>query len=175
MISEDFSSYGYTALGCCFTMQFICSTFRCWSTLRQTYIHEHPSIPSESSPRYIVLQWNLSWKVTAIIDHLSWKTTGPSQKVPHFNATEPVTKDHLPWETIFIWPMGVYSSRQVSLYQRECRPLYYFGTTLEPVLKAPYWPPKNVVCQDRWSLVTGTVILKCRSFCRKCMVCQGRF
>ena len=24
----------------------------------------------------------------------------------HFNATQPVTKDHLSWETIFLWPMG---------------------------------------------------------------------
>ncbi len=34
---------------------------------------------------------------------------------------------------------------------------------------------KNVVCQDRWSLVTGSVILKCKSFCQKCMVFQDRW
>ena len=36
---------------------------------------------------------------------------------------------------------------------------------------------KNVVLQDRWSLVTGSVIhvLKCRSFCQKWVVVQGRW
>ena len=33
---------------------------------------------------------------------------------------------------------------------------------------------ENVVCQNRWSLVTGSVILKWRSFRRKCVVCQER-
>ncbi len=40
-----------------------------------------------------------------------------------------------------------------------------------------FWSGKNVVCQacqDRWSLVTGSVILKCESFCQKCVVCQDR-
>ncbi len=38
--------------------------------------------------------------------------------------------------------------------------------------KTPLIGHKNVVCQDRWSLVTGSIILQCRSFCRKCVVCQ---
>ncbi len=46
--------------------------------------------------------------------------------------------------------------------------------TVEPVLKDHPIGQKNVVCQDRWSLVTGSVILKCKS-CRKCMVCQDRW
>ncbi len=45
---------------------------------------------------------NLSWEATTMEDHLSWKTTYSWQKVPHFNANEPVTKDHLHWETIFL-------------------------------------------------------------------------
>ncbi len=32
-----------------------------------------------------------------------------------------------------------------------------------------------MVCQDRWSLVTGSVTLKCRSFCKKCVVFQDRW
>ncbi len=33
----------------------------------------------------------------------------------------------------------------------------------------------NVVSQDRWSLRTGYVILKCRSFCQTCVVFQDRW
>ncbi len=47
--------------------------------------------------------------------------------------------------------------------------------TVEPVLKDHLTGYKNVVCQDRWSLVTGSVILKGRSFCRKSVVCQDRW
>ncbi len=47
--------------------------------------------------------------------------------------------------------------------------------TIEPVLKDHPIGHKNVVCQDRWSLVTGSVILNCRSFCQKCVVCQDRW
>ncbi len=47
--------------------------------------------------------------------------------------------------------------------------------TVEPVLKDHPIGHKNVVCQDRWPMVTGSVILKCRSFCRKCVVCQDRW
>ncbi len=46
--------------------------------------------------------------------------------------------------------------------------------TVEPVLKDHPIGHKNVVCQDRWSLVTGSAVLKCRSFCQKCVVCQDR-
>ncbi len=39
-------------------------------------------------------------------DHsLPWETTW--QKIPHFSAIKPVTKDHLSWETIFfLWLIG---------------------------------------------------------------------
>ncbi len=47
--------------------------------------------------------------------------------------------------------------------------------TVEPVLKDHPIGRKNVVCQDRWSLVTGSVILKCRFFCQKYVVCQDRW
>ena len=46
--------------------------------------------------------------------------------------------------------------------------------TVEPALKDHPIGHKNVVCQDRWSLVTGSVILKCGS-CQKCVVCQDRW
>ncbi len=54
-------------------------------------------------------------------------------------------------------------------------PLHTHTITVEPVLKGHPIGHKNVVCQDRWSLVTGSVIWKCRSFCRKCVVCQDRW
>ena len=47
--------------------------------------------------------------------------------------------------------------------------------TVEAVLKDHPIGHKNVVCQDRWSLLTGSVILKCRSFCPKCVVFQDRW
>ncbi len=47
--------------------------------------------------------------------------------------------------------------------------------TVEPILKDCPIGHKNVVCQDRWSLVTGSVILKYTAFCQKCVVCQDRW
>ncbi len=44
---------------------------------------------------------NLSWEATAMRDHLSWRTTSFWWELLHFSVTEPVTKDHLSWETIF--------------------------------------------------------------------------
>ncbi len=46
--------------------------------------------------------------------------------------------------------------------------------TVEPILKDHPIGHKNLVCRDRWSLVTGSVVLKCRSFCQKYVVCQDR-
>ncbi len=40
--------------------------------------------------------------------------------------------------------------------------------TVEPVLQDHPIGHKNVVGQDRWSQVTGSVILKCKSFCQVC-------
>ncbi len=51
------------------------------------------------------IQWNLSWKTAAMGDHLSGQTTHFRQKDLHFNTTEPVTRDHLSWQTTFLWPM----------------------------------------------------------------------
>ncbi len=47
--------------------------------------------------------------------------------------------------------------------------------TVEPVLKDHPIGHKYVVCRDRWSLVTGSVTLNCRSFWRRYMVCQDRW
>ncbi len=49
--------------------------------------------------------------------------------------------------------------------------MMYSRTSLE----RPPHGPQNVVCQNRWCLVTGSVILKCRSFCQKCVVFQDRW
>ena len=44
---------------------------------------------------------------------------------------------------------------------------------VEPVLKDHPIGHKNIVCHDRWSLVTGSIILKCRTLIyRICVVCQ---
>ncbi len=50
----------------------------------------------------------------------------------------------------------------------------YFST-VEPVLKDQPFGEKNMLSQDRWSLVTGSVVLKCWSFCKKCVVFQDRW
>ncbi len=46
--------------------------------------------------------------------------------------------------------------------------------TEEPVLKDRPVDHKNIVCQDRWSLVTGSVALKCNTFCQEYVVLQDR-
>ncbi len=50
-----------------------------------------------------------------------------------------------------------------------------YNFTVEPVLKD--WPNghTNVVFQDRWSLVTGSVVLKCRIFCLEYLVFVDRW
>ncbi len=45
--------------------------------------------------------------------------------------------------------------------------------TVEPVLKDHPIGHKNIVAQDRWSLVTYT--LECRTFCPKLVVLQDRW
>ncbi len=51
--------------------------------------------------------------------------------------------------------------------------------TVEPVLKHCHIGHKNVVSQDRWSLVTGSLTLNthvhvCRTFCQEHLVFQDR-
>ncbi len=52
--------------------------------------------------------------------------------------------------------------------------------TVEPVSKDHLIRRKNMVSQDRWSLVTGSIVLKCKAFCQECVpsrqvVSQDRF
>ncbi len=47
--------------------------------------------------------------------------------------------------------------------------------TVEPVLKDHPIGHTNVVSQDRWSLVTGSITLKCRTFCQVQLVFQDRW
>ncbi len=61
------------------------------------------------------------------------------------------------------------------LLKSQAYPEHCVSYTVEPVFKDHPNGHKNVVCQDRWSLVTGSVVLKCRFFWRKCMVCQDRW
>ncbi len=55
--------------------------------------------------------------------------------------------------------------------------LYLADCIVEPVLKDHPFGHKNVVSlsQDRWSLVTDSAVLKCWSFCQKCVVSQDRW
>ncbi len=79
--------------------------------------------------------WNLYWDTTAMTDHLSWRTTKSCHKIGHFNAIEPVPKDHLPWETIFFngrWQWSLKAGSAVVPGQYGC-----------PVLADHYcWPPR---------------------------------
>ncbi len=47
--------------------------------------------------------------------------------------------------------------------------------TVEPVLKDHPICHTNVVSQNRWSLVTGSVTLKCRTCCQEYLVFQDRW
>ena len=47
--------------------------------------------------------------------------------------------------------------------------------TVEPSLKDHPIGQKNVVSQDKWSLATGSVILKCRTFCQECVAFEDRW
>ncbi len=73
--------------------------------LWQGYQHGRSSLVNAGDSQ-IHIQWNLSWETTAMRDPLSWRTTSFGQKVLHSSVYEPVTKDHLSWETIFLWSMG---------------------------------------------------------------------
>ena len=57
------------------------------------------------------IQWNLSWETTAMRDCLSWMTTSFWQKVLHSSVYEPVTKDHLSWDHIFMANSVVFQDR----------------------------------------------------------------
>ncbi len=46
---------------------------------------------------------------------------------------------------------------------------------MEPVLKDHPIDHKNMVSQDRWSLVTGSYTLECRTFCQKLVVLQNKW
>ncbi len=50
-----------------------------------------------------------------------------------------------------------------------------FINTVEPVLKDRPTGHKNMISQDRWSLVTGSVTLKCGTFCQEYVVLQDRW
>ncbi len=70
----------------------------------------------ESRPPSGLVQWNLSWEATTMRDHLSWQITHFWQKDLNFNITEPVTGDHLSWQTKFCGQWGGLS-KLVLLYK----------------------------------------------------------
>ncbi len=75
--------------------------------LQVVYVHNSNVYLAAVLPRCCcAVQWNLSWETTAMRDPLSWQTMHFRQNDLHFNITEPVTRDHLSWQTTFLWPMG---------------------------------------------------------------------
>ncbi len=63
------------------------------------------------------LERPLSWKTSCL------ETTHLRQKDPYFNITKPLTKDHLSWQTAFLWPMGWYFQDRfycTSIYCCQC-------------------------------------------------------
>ncbi len=106
--------------------------------------------------RCIFLQWNLSWYTTAMRDHLSWRTTYSCRRSyisvqlklsPETTCLKrPYLYGH--WDCLY-W-----------LYCRTC-------------LERPAHHHKNVVSQDRESLVTGSITFKCRTFSLEYLVFQG--
>ncbi len=52
---------------------------------------------------------------------------------------------------------------------------YMLPSTVEPTLKDHLFDHKNMVPEDRWSLVAGLFTLICRTFCQKLMVLQDRW
>ncbi len=73
---------------------------------------------------------------------------------------------------------------KVKTYEREMtkrknttltQKYYQVKYTVEPALKDRPIGHKNMVSQDRWSLVTGSVALKCGTFCQEYVVCQDRW
>ncbi len=53
--------------------------------------------------------------------------------------------------------------------------MMHVHNTVEPVLKDHTFRNRNVVSQDRWCLVTSSIVLKCRTFCQKFVVFQDRW
>ncbi len=48
-------------------------------------------------------------------------------------------------------------------------------STVESVLKDHPIADKNVVSQNRWSLVTGLITVKYSTFCQEYQICQDRW
>ena len=57
----------------------------------------------------------------------------------------------------------------------SCQSMYILWCTVEHVLRDHPSGHTNVVSQDRRFLVTGSITLKCRTFCQKYLVSQDRF
>ncbi len=53
--------------------------------------------------------------------------------------------------------------------------MYRNVNAVEPVLKDHPIGHKNVVSQDRWPLVTGSITLKCGTFCQEYLVFKDRW
>ncbi len=73
------------------------------------------------------------------------------------------------WLQVYSWNQGIFESFLPWMYSLfEIQWYQSWKTT-------PKNGHKNVVSQDRWSVVTGSVMLKCRSFCREYIVFQDRW
>ena len=67
----------------------------------------------------ILIQRKLTWETTAMRDHLSWKTCEillVEVLMFKYILFGPVTKDHLPWKTIF-WLMGLFFQKRSTVHR----------------------------------------------------------
>ncbi len=81
-----------------------------------------------------------------------------------------------------VWMGSIYHSENCDIFYKwiiipmvNGSPIDTPSSTVESVLRDHPIGHKNVVCQDKRSLVTGSVMLKCGSLCQKCVVCQDRW
>ncbi len=120
----------------------------------------------------VTYYWPVGWRFLAhwppILCHVGSQTSSPAMRSKKDislladNSTDYLW--NLCWDTTAIWD---------HLYWKNI----FFGE--EPIQQNLSWKTtpleKNVVSQDRWSLVTGSVVLKCWSFCQNCVVFQDRW
>ncbi len=118
------------------------------------------SIPRENYKTIVGHKGNLKFSDTP--DKLNARKLNPMSKIVKLdiiNTGAVFNKIHL------------YNKRAKQSYCSAIKEEY----TVESVLKDHPIGHKNVVCQARWSLVTGSFVLKCRSFCQSCVVCRDRW
>ncbi len=137
------------------------------------WLHSKPwwSISDTATWQHDILyiQWNLSSETTSMRDHLSWRTTYSWQKVQHFNATVPVTRDRPVWgEHIFMVNRAVFRDRFYCIYIHEIQKEKTFTwqrtawRTMHTVLRS------TAVSSPLLRPSQNARVYRARSACRKC-------